>query len=99
MSFLDIDSLSSLSLSLSHSPIHTNKICVSLSHLPYLPVGSGHHGTVGPPGPPGAPGIQGPQGPVGPAGRTSQGGGGSGYRLEDIKVYLQSESMSVSVIS
>lgn len=52
--------------------------------------GSGLGGGVGRPGPPGPQGIQGPPGPPGPSGGSSS--GISGYRLEDIQLYLQSES-------
>ncbi|CAM4726837.1 unnamed protein product [Leuciscus chuanchicus] len=48
---------------------------------------SGLGGGVGRPGPPGPQGIQGPPGPPGATGGSSS--GISGYRLEDIQLYLQ----------
>lgn len=51
---------------------------------------SGLSGSTGRPGLPGPPGIQGPPGPPGiPGSSTTM---VSGYKLEDIQQYLQSES-------
>lgn len=50
---------------------------------------SGLSGSVGRPGPPGPQGIQGPPGSPGTPGGSSA---VSGYKLEDIQLYLQSES-------
>ncbi len=48
--------------------------------------GSGLSGSDGRPGPPGPQGIQGPPGTPGGSSAVS------GYKLEDIQLYLQSES-------
>lgn len=61
-----------------------------------LKKGSGLSGA-GRPGPPGPPGRQGPPGPPGPSGPP--GLSGSGYQLEDIQVYLQSEFVSLYTLS
>lgn len=57
--------------------------------------GSGLGGGVGRPGPPGPQGIPGPPGPPGASGGSSS--TISGYRLEDIQLYLQSESSILTV--
>lgn len=51
---------------------------------------SGLSGSIGRPGLPGPPGIQGPPGPPGASGSSST--VISGLKLEDIQLYLQSES-------
>ena len=47
--------------------------------------------SAGPPGQPGTPGLPGPPGPPGSTGRSVS-VGSTGYRVEDIQRYLQSES-------
>lgn len=53
---------------------------------------SGLGGGIGRPGPPGPPGPQGIQGPPGPPGISGGSSAVSGYKLEEIQLYLQSES-------